>query len=70
MDNDMAVVAAFIAMINLLKANKPGNRSDRDRGYAVTITKMEEAFGYFAMFVIKPDDLIELLTTRSEPEQP
>ncbi len=36
-----------------LQAEKPGDRSAKDRAWAVTITEIEKALAYFKMYVVE-----------------
>lgn len=38
-----------------LRRAKPNDRSELDRRYAVTITKMEDVFAYFSTFVMSKE---------------
>ena len=39
-----------------LRTNKPNDRSEKDRYYAVTITDLEKALAYFITFVLDAED--------------
>jgi hypothetical protein len=38
-------------LLGVLRANKPNDRSEKDRRFAITITDMEKLFAYFHTFV-------------------
>ena len=38
--------------LSLMKANKPNNRSELDRAWAVTITEFEKMLAYFRVYVV------------------
>jgi hypothetical protein len=38
--------------LSLMKANKPNNRSEMDRAWAVTITEFEKMIAYFRVYVV------------------
>lgn len=40
-------------VINKLKEEKPNDRSELDRRYAITITEMEKVLAYYVMFCLK-----------------
>lgn len=40
-------------ILQKLRANKPSERSERSRHYAVTITEMEKVYAYFKTFVVE-----------------
>lgn len=42
---------ALLAALESLKEFKPGDRSETDRHYAVTITMVEQAYAYFLAWV-------------------
>lgn len=39
-----------------LRKNKPNDRTNKDRSYAVTITELEKVLAYFTMFVLDPEN--------------
>jgi DNA-binding CsgD family transcriptional regulator len=46
---------ALRAALDLLRECKPGDRSERDRAYAVAITDLQKAVAFFEMVVIRGD---------------
>lgn len=50
---DERCLAALYEALEQLRAAKPGNRSERDRRYAVSITELEKVIGYFNTFVVE-----------------
>jgi hypothetical protein len=42
--------------LTVLKNNKPADRSETARSYAVTITELEKVIAYYAVFVIHAID--------------
>lgn len=54
---DERLMAQLGEAYNELKKNKPNDRSEKDRRYAVTITEMEKVLGYFYLWVVKGDEL-------------
>jgi len=49
---DTTSLEALKAALELLKAGKPNDRSEKDRRYAVAITELEKTLAYFHTFVI------------------
>ena len=49
---DTVSLEALKAALELLKAGKPNDRSEKDRRYAVAITELEKTLAYFYTFVI------------------
>lgn len=43
MDNRLTAEEAFEELLNTLRAQKPNDRSDRDRYWAIVITEVEKA---------------------------
>lgn len=41
--------------IRALRGNKPQDKSDKARFYAVTITEMEKVYAYFRIYVLDND---------------
>lgn len=39
-------------LLDSLRKAKPNDRSELDRRYAVTITKMEDVFAYFSTYIL------------------
>lgn len=52
-DNDYLVLAAIEDALADARRQKPNDRSEKDRAYAVTITELEKALAYFKTFVIR-----------------
>lgn len=50
--NDAAVENSLLAALKSLRANKPTERSEKTRRYAVTITEMEKVYSYFKVYVV------------------
>lgn len=49
---DTVSLEALKAALELLKAGKPNDRSEKDRRYAVAITELEKTLAYFYLYVI------------------
>ena len=47
---DQVLAAIMDAMISNMKANKPNDRTEKDRVYAVMITELQKAYAYFVTF--------------------
>jgi hypothetical protein len=54
--NDYSVEDALRSALRVLRANKPSERTEKARRYAVTITEMEKVNGYFNTYVINALD--------------
>jgi len=54
--DDVAVETSLTIALKVLKANKPDERSEKARKYAVTITEMEKVCAYFNTYVINDLD--------------
>lgn len=50
---DERLVGRYEALIQDLRACKPDDRSERDRNYAIAITKMQEAYAWFSTYCRK-----------------
>jgi hypothetical protein len=50
----VAIIKLFEQLQNEIRANKPNDRTDLDRQYAVTITEVEKAFAYYYTFIAAP----------------
>lgn len=46
----MTAFEALKAAHEAVKAEKPNDRSDKDRAYAVTITELEKVIAYFQVY--------------------
>ena len=44
------VLAAMDELLRTLQRNKPNDRSEKDRVYAVALTDVQRAYAWFAMF--------------------
>jgi len=42
----------FVALFEALRAEKPEDRSSRDRAYAVTLTELEKVFAYYQVYAL------------------
>ncbi len=51
--NDMTVLGWLTDCLRVLRINKPNERSERARRYAIAITEMEKARGYFKTYVFE-----------------
>ena len=45
-----AVNTAFLELMRVLSENKPLDRSDRDRAFAIVKTEVEKAWAYYRVF--------------------
>jgi len=61
--SDFHCEAAIHNALQTLKDNKPNDRSEYDRRYAITITEIEKVQAYFKTFII--DNIVQ-----AENEQP
>ena len=50
MDGD-PVMTALENALTVLREQKPNDKSEKDRRYAVTITEMEKVIAYYATFI-------------------
>lgn len=50
--NDEEVIVCIEEALRVLRVNKPDDRSEQDRRYAVTLTELEKVFSYFQTYVI------------------
>lgn len=50
---DALVLSGLQQTLATLRANKPDDRSEKDRAYAVTATEMEKVVAYFKEYAIK-----------------
>lgn len=50
--SDDAVENSLLVALKSLRANKPSERCEKARRYAVTITEMEKAYSYFKLYVV------------------
>lgn len=50
--SDAAVENSLLVALKALRANKPSERCEKARRYAVTITEMEKVYGYFKTFIL------------------
>lgn len=50
---DALVLSALQQALATLKANKPNDRSEQDRAYAVTVTELEKTISYFKEYAIE-----------------
>jgi hypothetical protein len=66
--NDELPVRAIGYAIHRTKAEKPNDRSEKDRAYAVTITKLEEAYAYFLTFAAT-DEIRRILELAGQVDQ-
>ena len=55
--SDDAVENSLLTALKSLRANKPSERSEKARRYAVTITEMEKVYSYFKTFVLDDPSL-------------
>ncbi len=53
--NDQEVLKKLWEALDALKANKPNDRSELDRRYAVAITDQERVIAWFAAFIVAGD---------------
>lgn len=51
-EKDEHVSNELVRVLDLMRASKPNDRSEKDRRYAVSITELEKAFAYFQCWVI------------------
>jgi len=51
-NKDKSALWALQNALEMLRENRPGDRSAADRGYAVTITETEKVLAYFKVFVL------------------
>lgn len=49
--NDPTIVEIFEQLFNALKAEKPNDRSEVDRSYAILLTELEKAYSYFIFYI-------------------
>jgi hypothetical protein len=49
--------AALRNALGELKLNKPNDRSEKDRRYAVSITEMEKVVAYFYLYIWTEDEV-------------
>jgi hypothetical protein len=42
----------MVTALNALKMNKPNDKSEKDRAFAIVITDVEKALAYFDVFVL------------------
>lgn len=49
---DEALYVLLKGAVSIFQENKPGDRSERDRSFAVTITELEKVLAYFKVFVV------------------
>ncbi|MFN8465470.1 MAG: hypothetical protein U0X20_07965 [Caldilineaceae bacterium] len=49
--NDQSSTDALMTLLEILRGNKPTDRSEIARVYAVTITEVEKALGFFVFFI-------------------
>jgi hypothetical protein len=49
---DDAVENSLLTTLKSLRANKPAERNEKRRRYAVTITEMEKVYSYFKTYVV------------------
>lgn len=49
--SDQRVLIILQGNLETLRENKPDDRSERDRRYAITITEMEKVVAYFKTWV-------------------
>jgi hypothetical protein len=47
----------LVEALRLLKANKPADRSEKARAYAIVITEMEKTVAYFKLWIIQGAEL-------------
>lgn len=52
-EGNQEVYAKLFDALQSLRTNKPGNKSEFDRRYAVTITDMEKVLSYFQVYVVE-----------------
>ena len=64
---DESPARAIALAIYHTKKGKPNDRSEKDRAYAVTITKLEEAFAFFIAFAAN-DEIRRLLQIYQEAQ--
>jgi hypothetical protein len=50
--SDRDVLGTLNDMLEVLRENRPDERSERSRRYAITITEMEKVVAYFKTWVI------------------
>lgn len=51
MVNETKALTLLREALAAMREQKPNDRSDTDRAYAVAITEMEKLFAYFVVFV-------------------
>lgn len=49
--DDKGLMESLLDTLSRLREMKPNDRSNRDRGYAVTITELEKVIAYFNTWV-------------------
>jgi hypothetical protein len=49
-EKENEVLAALDALLHTLIKNKPNDRSDRDKAYAVAITDTQKVYAWFAVY--------------------
>lgn len=54
--SDARVANTLASALYTLRANKPSERSEKARRYAVTITEMEKVLAYFKVFALEDPD--------------
>ena len=65
-EQEQEVAQAIQGAIKAARAQKPADRSELDRTYAVTITQLEMALGYFCVYAIAPP----VFAAQADQEQP
>lgn len=50
--NDFSVEDILIKALKTMRANKPSERTEKARRYAVSITELEKVYSYFKTYVI------------------
>lgn len=68
---DEAPARAIALAIHHARKRKPNDRSEKDRAYAVTITKLKEAFAFFLAYAADEQirRLLEIYGAQANQEQ-
>ena len=55
-NKEQGVRDLFAYMVEVLREEKPNDRSERDRYWAIVITEVEKARAVFEMYAVKRDE--------------